>query len=81
MRYSLNSLKGGYIGEYIGVVKGATRSLDYGSYRVHICVYVELYRVAQGYCGIIVGTDIRGVKMMGIHMENRMETGVALGAI
>ena len=36
MSYSLNSLKGGYIGEYIyrglGVTKGDTRSLDYSSY-------------------------------------------------
>ena len=36
MSYSLNSLKGGYIGDYIGttigVIKGDTRSLDYGSY-------------------------------------------------
>ena len=33
--YSLNSLKGGYIGEYIGTmiggIKGDTRSLDYSS--------------------------------------------------
>ena len=33
MSYSLNSLKGGYIGDYIGttmgVIKGDTRSLDY----------------------------------------------------
>ena len=55
-------LKGGYIEGYIGVVKGPTRSLDYGSHRVHICVYVELYPVAQGYCGIIVGTDIKMLK-------------------
>ena len=36
MCYSLNSLKGGYIGDHIGgsigVIKGDTRSLDYGSY-------------------------------------------------
>ena len=36
MSYSLNSLKGGYIGDYIGdyyrVIKGDTRSLDYSSY-------------------------------------------------
>ena len=34
MCYSLNCLKGGYIGDYIaiGVIKGDTRSLDYGSY-------------------------------------------------
>ena len=37
MSYSLNSLKGDYIGEYIGdyyigVIKGDTRSLDYSSY-------------------------------------------------
>ena len=34
--YSLNSLKGGYIGDYIGDdyrgIKGDTRSLDSGSY-------------------------------------------------
>ena len=33
MSHSLNSLKGGYIGDYIGttmgVIKGDTRSLDY----------------------------------------------------
>ena len=37
MSYSLNSLKGGYIGDSIGAtvrgIKGDTRSLDYGSYR------------------------------------------------
>ena len=37
MSYSLNSLKGGYIGDYIGTtmraIKGNTRSLDYSSYR------------------------------------------------
>ena len=36
MSYSLNSLKGGYIGDYvgttIGVIKGDTRSLGYSSY-------------------------------------------------
>ena len=36
MSYSLNSLKGGYIGivqgYIIGVIKGDTRSLDNGSY-------------------------------------------------
>ena len=35
MSYSLNSLKGGYIGDYIGstigVIKGDTMSLDYCS--------------------------------------------------
>ena len=35
MSYSLNSLKGGYIGDCIGttigVIKGDTRSLDYSS--------------------------------------------------
>ena len=29
MSYSLNSLKGVYLGDSIGVVKGYTRSLDY----------------------------------------------------
>ena len=36
MRHSLNSLKGGYIGDFsgttIGGTKGDTRSLDNGSY-------------------------------------------------
>ena len=38
MSYSLNSLKGGYIGNgtTIGVIKGDTRSLDYSSY-----VYID----------------------------------------
>ena len=40
MSYSLNSLKGGYIGDYIGttvvVTKGDTRSLDYSS-----CVHFQ----------------------------------------
>ena len=35
MNYNLNSLRGGYFGDYIGdqteVIKGDTRSLDYGS--------------------------------------------------
>ena len=38
MSYSLNSLKGGYIGDYmgttIGVIKGDTRSLDSSSHVV-----------------------------------------------
>ena len=38
MSHSLNSLKGGYIGDYIGsyyrVIKGDTRNLDYSSYMV-----------------------------------------------
>ena len=37
MCQNLNSLKGGYIGDYIrdyyGVIKGDTRSLDYSSHR------------------------------------------------
>ena len=33
MSYSLNSLKGDYIGTTIGDIKGDTRSLDYSSYR------------------------------------------------
>ena len=36
LSHSLNSLKGEYIGDYIGttigVIKGDTRSLDYGSF-------------------------------------------------
>ena len=36
MRHDLSSLKGGYIGYYIGniigVIRGDTWSLDYGSY-------------------------------------------------
>ena len=36
MSYSLNSLKGGHLGDYIGdyhrVIQGDTRSLDYSSY-------------------------------------------------
>ena len=32
MSYSLNSLKGGYIGSTIGVLKGDTRCLDSSSY-------------------------------------------------
>ena len=40
MYYSLNSLKGGYLGDYvgatIGVIKGDTRSLDYGSYDISV---------------------------------------------
>ena len=33
MSYSLNSLNGGYMGDYIGVLRGNTRSLDSGSYQ------------------------------------------------
>ena len=37
MSYSLNSLKGGsigdYLGEYYGEIKGHTRNLDCGSYQ------------------------------------------------
>ena len=40
--YSLNSLKGGYIGDYIGttigLIKGDTRSLDYSSSGSHTSV-------------------------------------------
>ena len=37
MSYSLNSFKGGYVGDYlgeriVGVIKGDARSLDYSSY-------------------------------------------------
>ena len=32
MSHSLNPLKGGYVGDYIGVTKGDTRSLDYSSH-------------------------------------------------
>ena len=32
MSYSLNSLKGGYIGDCMGIIKGDTRSLDYSSH-------------------------------------------------
>ena len=45
MSHSLNSLNGGYVGEYIGttigVIKGDTRSLDYSSYGVG-CVRMDL---------------------------------------
>ena len=34
MSHCLNSLKGGCIGDYIGVIKGDTRSLDNGSYNI-----------------------------------------------
>ena len=39
MSHSLNSLKEGYIGDYlgttIGLIKGDTRSLDYSSYELN----------------------------------------------
>ena len=35
MSPSLNSLKGGYIGDYVRITKGETRSSDYSSYRVY----------------------------------------------
>ena len=44
MSYSLNSLKGSYIGDDIGttirVIKGDARSLDYSSY---IYIYINTY--------------------------------------
>ena len=40
MSYSLNSLKGGYVGDYIGtilgVIKGDARSLDNGSHSLRL---------------------------------------------
>ena len=42
MSYSLNSFKGGYIGDYIGttlgVIKGDTKSLDNDSYAIPRCL-------------------------------------------
>ena len=32
MSYTLNSLQGDYLGDFIGVIKGDTGSLDYASY-------------------------------------------------
>ena len=59
MSYGLNSLKGGYIGEYIGDyniggIEGDTRSLDYGSY--------ECEKAACGYS--------RGTGSIGLDKEN-----------
>ena len=50
MSYNLNSLKGGYLGDYIRVIKGDTRSLDNGSHELWIKfrlggTYKGLYRV------------------------------------
>ena len=46
--YSLNSLKGGYIGDYIGTtirdIKGDTRSLDYSSYGLGSCFLMAIAR-------------------------------------
>ena len=51
MNHSLNSLKGGYIGDSmgttIGVIKGDTRSLDKGTY---VYVYVYVYRAGCYRC-------------------------------
>ena len=45
MSYSLNSLKGGYIRDYIGDyyrdIKGDTRSLDYRSYEPS-CLFAKM---------------------------------------
>ena len=38
MSYSLNSLKGGYIGDSIGDIKGDTRSLDSSSYNSFVAI-------------------------------------------
>ena len=49
MSYSLNSLKGGFMGDYIGatirVIKGDTSSLEHGSYEIvhsHRVLVMEL---------------------------------------
>ena len=51
MGYSLNSLREGYIGGYIGttigVIKGDTRSLDYGSH-IYICKEFHVNGAALG---------------------------------
>ena len=45
MNGSLNSLKGGYVGCYIGgIIIGDTRSLDYGSHRALFQVPCQLRR-------------------------------------
>ena len=53
MSYSLNSLKGGYIGHYIGItlgdIKGDTRSLDYSS-------YINIYLNSRNPCLGLAGT-------------------------
>ena len=66
MSCSLNSLKGGYIGNYIGDcyrgIKGDTRSLDYGSYRGHPANLdhtnptLESY---DGFTGVLLGVGAR----------------------
>ena len=51
MNHSLNSLNGGYIRDYIGdtirVIKGDTRSLDYGSYGSYKLQVVLGFRVSS----------------------------------
>ena len=77
MSHSLNSLKGGYIGDYIGttigVVKGDTRSLDYSLHVIGVeaagCPILELGRANLGGCqnyGPFLGTlNIRCRIMIG----------------
>ena len=43
MSYSLNSLKGGYIGEYYRVIKGDTRSLDSSSHGIYLGLKVGIW--------------------------------------
>ena len=48
MSYGLNSLKGGYIGDYSELVKGVTRSLDYssdGSLHIFSCLGKNLEKL------------------------------------
>ena len=52
MSYNLNSIKRGYIGDYIGdyyigVIKGDTRSLDSGSCRL-LPAAVQTFRLIAG---------------------------------
>ena len=54
MSYSLNSFKGGYIGDSLtGVSKGDTRSLDYGSHE-HLKLLDRLMQEKQHACGTVV---------------------------
>ena len=56
MSHSLNSLKGGYIGDYIGddnitIIKGDTRSLDsssHGNSRSFQCVCIWIFKMFPG---------------------------------
>ena len=86
MSYSLNSLKGGYIGDGVGNIiadiKGDTRSLNYSSHRFAFCALFYHLEYVEGRLREMIRLKSEsGVASRRAVWFRSMESGLAFGIL